>query len=381
MNIQSYINQLTFDRNDLQFTIGCGIAAAFTLFYLFNYFVPVKKTAVGKLSSKAPGISIVITSCNNRSILEKNLPLWLSQDYPNFEVIVADDRSTDETLFFLIEQQQLHPKLQIVSLDPHFVKMGGKKLALTLAIKKSQFQFFLITEVDVVPASNQWLKLMSLQLGNKKNEIVLGASPICSGRGFLATLVQHELLLNSLQFLGLAKMGKPYMGMGKNLAYSRSIYDSVNGFSKHHHLPMGDDVLFVQEAATATNTAICIHPDAYTLGDGPASWKLYWRQNAQKLWIEKSFDSKVKKRIIVYPLLQLSFWIGIIIWFIIGHQWAWPLIALLVKIVPEWIVFYQKGKLLQMNKSIILYPFFNLFESFWFPLTRINSFFSKKIIW
>ncbi len=381
MSPEEFIHQLTFDRNDLQFTIGCGIAAAFTLFYLFNYFVPVKKTAVGKLSSKAPGISIVITSCNNRSILEKNLPLWLSQDYPNFEVIIADDRSTDETLFFLIEQQKLHPKLQIVSLDPHFVKMGGKKLALTLAFKKSQFQYFLITEVTVVPASNQWLKLMSLQLGNKKNEIVLGVSPIRSGRGFLSTLAQHELLLNSLQFLGLAKMGKPYMGMGENLAYSRHIYDSVNGFSKHHHLPMGDDVLFVQEAASSTNTAICIHPDAYTLGEGPVNWKSYWRKNARKLWIEKSFDRSVKKRIIVYPMVQLFFWLVLIVWFTIGHQWVWPLIALLVKIIPEWIVFYQKGKLLQMRKSILLYPFFNLFESFWFPLTLINSFFSKKIIW
>ena len=110
----------------------------FAFIFLFGYFSKVKRTEAQGVISNTPGISIIIASRNARKLLEQNLPNWLAQDYPHFEVIIANDRSTDNTPLYLIEQQQIHPKLKVVSLDADFVKMGGKKLALTLAIKKAQ---------------------------------------------------------------------------------------------------------------------------------------------------------------------------------------------------------------------------------------------------
>jgi hypothetical protein len=84
---------------------------------------------------------------------------------------------------------------------------------------------------------------------------------------------------------------------------------------------------------------------------------------------------------VIYPIAQLFFWTTIILWFILGSQILWPIIAMLLKLIPEWVVFYQKGKLLQMRKSTTFYPVFNLFESFWYVVTGINAFFTKKIKW
>jgi len=380
LNFDAFIQQLTFERSDLSFAIVVGLAMVFILIFLFGYFLRVKRTETQSVNSNAPGISVIVASRNARIQLENHLPQWLAQDYPNFEVIVANDRSTDDTPLFLIEQQQIHPKLKVVSLDADFVKMGGKKLALTLAIKKAQYQHFVFTDVDCIPSSDQWLKHMATKLGHE-NHIVLGVSPVRTGTGFLAGLIQHENLLTALHYLGLAAAGKPYMGVGRNLAYTRSVYDSVKGFSSHYHLPAGDDDLFVQEAATPSNTTNCINPEAFTFTEGPKTWKAYWKQKKRHMWIGKSYQPGVKQLLAIHPMAQLFFWVGIILWFILGSHWLWPVTALVLKLTPEWIVYHKKGKLLQMHKSIPLYPVFNLFESFWYVLVGINAFFSKKITW
>ena len=380
MNLDAYIQQLSFERIDISFAVVVALSMIFLFIFLFGYFLKVKRTEAQSVNSNAPGVSIIIASRNAKAKLEKHLPQWLAQDYPNYEVIVANDRSTDDTPLFLIEQQQLHPKLKAVSLDADFVKMGGKKLALTLAIKKAQFQHFLFTDVDCIPSSDQWLKHMATQFGRDKH-LVLGVSPVRTGKGFLGALVQHENLLTALHYLGLSAAGKPYMGVGRNLAYTRAAYDGVNGFSSHHHLPAGDDDLFVQEAATPSNTVTCINPEAFTYSDGPATWKDYWKQKKRHMWVGKSYQTGVKQLLAIYPMAQLFFWLGILLWFILGSQWLWPTIALILKLTPEWIVFHKKGKLLQMSKSIPLYPLFNLFESFWYVVVGINAFFTKKITW
>jgi cellulose synthase/poly-beta-1,6-N-acetylglucosamine synthase-like glycosyltransferase len=380
LNLNAFLQDLTYGRADLSFTVVVGLAMVFVFIFLFGYFLKVNRTEAQTVNSNAPGVSIIIASRNAKAQLEKHLPQWLAQDYPNFEVIVANDRSTDDTPLFLIEQQQIHPKLKVVSLDADFVKMGGKKLALTLAIKKAQYQHFLFTDVDCIPSSDQWLKHMSTQFSREK-QIILGVSPLKTGKGFLAALIQHENLLTALHYLGLSAAGKPYMGVGRNLAYTRAAYDGVNGFSSHHHLPAGDDDLFVQEAANATNTAQCINPEAFTYSDGPTTWKSYWKQKKRHMWIGKSYQPGVKQLLAIHPMAQLFFWIGIILWFLLGSQWLWPVIALTIKLTPEWIVYHQKGKLLQMHKSIPLYPIYNLFESFWYVIVGINAFFSKRIQW
>jgi hypothetical protein len=221
---------------------------------------------------------------------------------------------------------------------------------------------------------------MASQFDTQK-QIVLGVSPQKTQPGFLGALIQHENLLSTLHYLGLAAANKPYTGVGRNLAYSRTAYDSVNGFSSHHHLPAGEDDLFVQEAATAQNTALCIHPEAFTYSDAPSNWQGYWKQKKRQLWVEKSYHSGAKQLLAIFPVAQLFFWLGIILWYILGSHWLWPTLALLIKITPEWIIFHKKGRLLHMNKSIAMYPIFNLFESFWYVLVGINAFFSKKITW
>lgn len=348
-------------------------------FYFFYYFNPIKLTPSEPITAFPP-VSIIISARNSVLKLEDNIQHWLTQDYPNFEVVIIDDRSSDETAYFLVKTAEKEPLLKYVLLDPDVIKNGSKKLALTLGIKKAKNNYFLLTDADCIPSSDQWLKHMATGFTHKK-DIVLGVSPVNTKKSFLGRLTQYENLLTAMQYLGMSIKGKPYMGVGRNLAYTRGIYDSVGGFSKHHHLPAGDDDLFVQEASNANNTVVCIQPESYVNTEGPKNWKEYWKQKMRHLWIGKQYRSDVKTSLAWLPISQLLFWTIIIIWFITGSSWLWPIIPIIVKIVPEWIIFVKKGKLLNMPLAGPYYLFYNIFYSFWYVVISMNAFFKRKIVW
>jgi len=379
VTFQDFINNLRFEQVDLILCVLATVLFSVGWFYFFYYFNPIKPIPNEPISSFPP-VSIIISAQNAVFKLEANLQNWLNQDYPNFEIVIIDDRSSDETAYFLVKTAEKEPLLKYVLLDPLVIKNGSKKLALTLGIKKAKNNHFLLTDADCIPSSDQWLKQMATGFTHKK-DIVLGVSPVTTKKSFLGRLTQYENLLTALQYIGMAIKGKPYMGVGRNLAYTRGIYDSVGGFSKHHHLPAGDDDLFVQEASNAENTVVCIQPESFVNTEGPKNWKEYWKQKMRHLWIGKQYRSDVKNRLAWLPISQLLFWTIIIIWFIAGSSWLWPIIPIIVKIVPEWIIFVKKGKLLNMPLAGPHYLFYNIFYSFWYVVISMTAFFKRKIVW
>ena len=379
MTFQDFINNLRFEQVDMILCVLATVLFSVGWFYFFYYFNPIKLTPSEPITAFPP-VSIIISARNSVLKLEDNIQHWLTQDYPNFEVVIIDDRSSDETAYFLVKTAEKEPLLKYVLLDPDVIKNGSKKLALTLGIKKAKNNYFLLTDADCIPSSDQWLKHMATGFTHKK-DIVLGVSPVNTKKSFLGRLSQYENLLTAMQYLGMSIKGKPYMGVGRNLAYTRGIYDSVGGFSKHHHLPAGDDDLFVQEASNANNTVVCIQPESYVNTEGPKNWKEYWKQKMRHLWIGKQYRSDVKTSLAWLPISQLLFWTIIIIWFITGSSWLWPIIPIIVKIVPEWIIFVKKGKLLNMPLAGPYYLFYNIFYSFWYVVISMNAFFKRKIVW
>jgi len=379
VTFQDFINNLRFEQVDLILCVLATVLFSVGWFYFFYYFNPIKLTPSEPITAFPP-VSIIISARNSVLKLEDNIQHWLTQDYPNFEVVIIDDRSSDETAYFLVKTAEKEPLLKYVLLDPDVIKNGSKKLALTLGIKKAKNNHFLLTDADCIPSSDQWLKHMATGFTQKK-DIVLGVSPVMTKKSFLGRLTQYENLFTAMQYSGMAIKGKPYMGVGRNLAYTRGIYDSVGGFSKHHHLPAGDDDLFVQEASNAKNTLVCIQPESFVNTEGPKNWKEYWKQKMRHLWIGKQYRNDVKNRLAWLPISLLLFWTIIIIWFITGSSWLWPIIPILVKIVPEWIIFVKKGKLLNMPLAGPYYLFYNIFYSFWYVVISMNAFFKRKIVW
>ena len=196
MTFQDFINNLRFEQVDMILCVLATVLFSVGWFYFFYYFNPIKLTPSEPITAFPP-VSIIISARNSVLKLEDNIQHWLTQDYPNFEVVIIDDRSSDETAYFLVKTAEKEPLLKYVLLDPDVIKNGSKKLALTLGIKKAKNNYFLLTDADCIPSSDQWLKHMATGFTHKK-DIVLGVSPVNTKKSFFKVISPVAILTKQL---------------------------------------------------------------------------------------------------------------------------------------------------------------------------------------
>ena len=206
-------------------------------------------------SQELPPLSVIIYAREEVENLRRNLTAVLEQDYPQFEVIVINDGNTDESEDYLTLQGEKYPNLYHSFVPSSSRYISRKKLAITLGIKASKYDWLVFTEANCLPESNQWLRTMARNFTSRA-QIVLGYSGYERGKGWLHKRVSFDNLFTSMRYLGYALAGKPYMGIGRNMAYRKELFYSQKGFSAHLNLQRGDDDLFINKTATSENTRV-----------------------------------------------------------------------------------------------------------------------------
>lgn len=254
------------------------------IFSRLAYHRPAKKNP--SLQKNPPGVSVIICARNEAENLRKNLPHVLEQDYPNFEVIVVDDNSSDKSWEILLDIKKKYPILQLIQLKE--LTLPGKKVALSRGIEAARFEKLLLTDADCRPISKHWLSIMANSLQDEK-EIVLGYSPYHLHAGFLNIFIRFEAVYTAIQYFSFALLKIPYMGVGRNLAYVKSLFRKQQGFLSHVHIASGDDDLFINQAANGRNTAIIIHPDTFVVSEPKRSWRGYYYQKSRHLTTGKRY--------------------------------------------------------------------------------------------
>ena len=258
------------------FYIFVAVSVIQLCYYLFFLsFIFHKKT--NKPESEQLPISVIVCAKNEAQHLKTFLPLVLNQDYPNFEVVLINDASVDNTLDIFEDFAKKHSHIKIVNVKNNEAFWGNKKYALTLGIKAAKHEHLVFTDADCAPASKLWLAEMSKQFSTKKR-IVLGYGAYAKKKhSLLNKLIRFETLLTAVQYFSYAKIGAPYMGVGRNLAYTKSTFFSTNGFINHMQIRSGDDDLFINEAGSKTNVALCYRPKSFTLSEPEKSIKSWVR--------------------------------------------------------------------------------------------------------
>lgn len=236
---------------------------------------------------EAPGarrlpVSVIICARNEEENLRSNLPLVLEQDYPDFEVIVVDDGSTDKSMDVLRDLGQKYPHLRTSRIKENIHISRGKKLAMTVGLKAARYDWVLLTDADCIPAGKQWLAAMQRNF-SKDTGIVLGYGAYRRRKGLLNLVIRYDAFFIALQYLGFALAGFPYMGVGRNLAYRKELFFSNKGFASHYELASGDDDLFINEVARKTRTRIEIRQESHTESEPEGSWKSWYYQKKRHL--------------------------------------------------------------------------------------------------
>lgn len=283
------------------------------LFFLFLAFIAFFDTSVQthiktRKHSLPVSVSIVICAHNEEQNLRVLLPLLYQQIYFQKEIIIIDDHSSDNTHYFLKQAAQDYPEVKYLKMSDQHIP-SGKKNALQLGIRLAQHDIILLTDADCQPNSQYWISSMCSPFDNQNTQIVLGYAPYFKEKGFLNDFIRYETLYTGIFYLSAALLGFPYMGVGRNLAYRRSLFLNNHGFSKHDTVLSGDDDLFVNRIANRKNTKVTFSHDAQVKSIPQSTWKNFLRQKHRHLEAGKYYKFSDKLWIGTAVLSHLFFWI------------------------------------------------------------------------
>jgi glycosyltransferase involved in cell wall biosynthesis len=309
------------------------------------------------LSKAQQPVSIIICAKNEAKNLQKNIPYILSQTYGDFEIIVVNDNSTDNSLEILLDFQFKFPNFTIVNLQQ--ATLPGKKEALSAGIQKARFDIVLLTDADCRPASKNWLDHMQKALDGNI-EIGLGHGPFFSKKSFLNLFIRFESIYTAINYQSFALAGLPYMGVGRNLIYRKSLFEKAGGFQKHAHLASGDDDLFINSVAHKSNTALILEPSAFVFSEAKSSWPGYYIQKTRHLTTGSSY--KLTHKILLGALSASHFVFYISLIFLLFNQ-SYQMIALGSYLVRMTVVLWLSRRILRKLNDPYLWKFFPLFDA------------------
>ncbi len=325
-------------------------------------------------------LSVIICARNEAANLQEFLLLVLEQDYPDFEVIVVNDRSWDSTQEVLEALATQHPHLKIVNVREGGKFIAGKKFAVTMGIKAAAHEWLVFTDADCKPESSKWLLRMQ-QPAADSTEILLGYSPYLKRRGLLNSLIRFETFFTAVNYLSFAVKGMPYMGVGRNMAYKKALFFKNKGFAAHMHIPSGDDDLFVNAHASKYNTTIQINPDAFVWSEPKRSLMDYLRQKKRHFGAGKMYKARHKFILSAQIIIQFLYY-GLTVAALCFRPTQYIAAGILVlSILIRCLVYPRLLKRLAYGDLRWWFPMLDILLFIFLVFNGILSIFVKKVQW
>lgn len=357
------------------------VAAALIQLFYFAYFY--KRLAFfkdEKPSAEMPPVSIVIAARNEFQNLSQNLELILEQHYPVFEVIVVLDQTWDESpeLIYALKQKYANLKSVVIPVNDRFD--GGKKLAVTLGIKAAKYNRLLFTDADCRPAGKRWVEAMVTR-SVEANAVVIGYSPYKRSKGLLNAVIRFDNLLAGMNYLSFALARMPYMGVGRNLSYTKEKFFENGGFKSHYAIRSGDDDLFVNEMAGRVPICVCIDKDASIETAAETTWKAYIRQKRRHFTTGWKYKRHHKLLLLLFPLSLAVFWVaGISL--IVFHTWLYIVLSLIgVRMLLQIFTFSRSSQWLGQSDLIVLAPVLEVMVLILSGIIHIANISAKQTTW
>ena len=325
-------------------------------------------------------VSVIICAKNEYQNLLKNLPSVLEQDYPNYEVIVVNDASDDDSIELLNSYSRKYPHLRIFDLERNLNFFSGKKFPLALGIKSARHEILLLTDADCRPASSQWIRLMQRNF-HDGTEVVLGYGAYKKTVGFLNQLIRYDSFLVAMQYLSFALSGKPYMGVGRNLSYYRELFYHAKGFTSHYKLKSGDDDLFINRVSNRRNTRIEISPDSQTVSMAKTSFIQWVFQKRRHYTTAGYYRPAFKFLLSLGYFSKLLLYLSFITLMIMRYNWMIILIAFSVFFVSHWVILALSTNKMKENDLAVMSPVLEIFLLALIPFIYFSNMIYKQERW
>ena len=223
--------------------------------------------------AQEPPVSVVMVTQEDIEFLEERLPIYLTQDYENYEVVLVYVGNNEDFSILLTQMRLKYPRLKITNIKQNTRFPISNKQALNFGIRAAAFDHILLSTSDTIVTSERWIRLMAK--GFTRGDVVLGYCGVELQSGFVGRLMRTQRMVESMMWLSSAVSGKPYRGVRNTLGLNRELYLKVKGFN-HLNMNMGEDDLFLQELAEEATVSVIISPRATVRQKvwGGASWWL-----------------------------------------------------------------------------------------------------------
>ena len=347
--------QLSFNYNSLSFIllIVFGISLIIQLLYHWGVFSKVafyKRNARPKLNEELEPVSIVLCARDAYEYLSELIPILLNQDYPDYEIVVVNDCSDDETEEYLKDLERSEPKIKPVQLKQHLNFFNGKKFPLSMGIKSAKNDLIILTECNCKPVNDQWLRSV-VNRYNNRTEIVIGYSPYIQKKSVLNRLIRFDALQNGLLYLSAALNHRPYMGIGTNLSYRKELFYRNQGFISHYKTSVGDDDLFISQVANKKNTEVLIDAEDAILTNPTSSFRLWMRQKSRRYSTVSKYSTGARVMLSLFYISQFLFYASFIALLALCAQPAFTITNGAVFYIPILVFFF----LLRFGTQLFIY--------------------------
>lgn len=301
-------------------------------------------------------ISVIIPARNEEKNIGALLKSLSEQTYPLAltEIIVIDDHSEDKTVAIVAE----FPNVKLISLKED-VSNSYKKKAIETGITAATGTLIVTTDADCLPGKN-WLE--TLVSFKTKNDSVFIAAPVCFDND--ASVLETFQALDFLVLQGItaaAVHSKSYsMCNGANLAYTRTSFFKVNGFTGIDHIASGDDMLLMHKIWQQYPGKVHYVKSKQAIVDTTPmkTWKTFFNQRIR--WASKASSYSEKKIIAVLLLVylfNLSFPALLIAAFFNPVYWYWLLVCWIAKTLIEFPFVLSVARFFN-KQSLMRYFFF-----------------------
>jgi len=263
-------------------------------------------------------VSVVVCARNERFALQQLIPLLMDQDHREFEVVVVNDRSDDDTWEVLQWMKPDLPRLKPVNIQADEKFSYGKKIALGVGIRSAKHPHVLLTDADCLPTGRDWISTMAAGFRGGK-QIVIGHSPYERKSGLTNLLERYDGLSKAVQFISFAQAGFPYMGVGRNLGYTHDIFFSAKGSRRHQQLMSGDDDLLINEVARARNTAAVADGRSYMTTRATPDLATWIRRKRRHYTTARFYRFGHQLLLTLLPLGHLLLWAAVVALLVLGR--------------------------------------------------------------
>ena len=354
----------------LAFAIVTGINCLYFLFFSKFAFSKHKES---QLENDDP-VSVIVYMKNQEQLLNNFLPKLIAQSHTNFELILVNNASSDNTLDVLEPYKEQYDNVKIVDVKNNEAFWGSKKYALTLGIKKASHKHLLFITPNVADFSTNWIKETNGLFSDKK-EIVVGYNNFVKTKGISSRIMRYSRLLSTIQNFGIGSFTKPYRAWQNNLGFTSNLFFENNGYSSHMNISHETENLFIKEAATSKNVVIASSKDASTYNQA-LKFSEWFKNSKERLLSINHFSGGVKFSLSFFFITQLLFWVGVLVGGPASLNLFWFLI-IIVRFIVVGIVIGKSAFKLNESDLFYLFPFWELINICMQISIFVSNIFSK----